>query len=172
MRRAFANRTITRGVIIVEGNSMACQTRIEGDFVREFPATPVGPLAPNGKRITFDLHNIFRFDDDGRFVMDSGDRPEGRRLPNGCRNIATCGSNLRAAHVRVNRKGDDREITGIPDADRDDLARRRAAAARWAAGGQGASARVASRSMDARRLAGVYARARRKRLGSVSWVQS
>jgi predicted ester cyclase len=71
VRRAFDNRTITRGVIIVEGNSMACQTRIEGDFVREFPATPVGPLAPNGKRITFDLHNIFLFDDDGRFVMDS-----------------------------------------------------------------------------------------------------
>ena len=71
VRRAFDNRTITRGVIIVEGNNMACQTRIEGDFVREFPATPVGPLPPNGRRITFDLHNIFRFDDDGRFVMDS-----------------------------------------------------------------------------------------------------
>lgn len=53
-----------------------------------------------------------------------------------------------------------------------DLARCRAAAAPWAAGGQGASARAASRSIDARSLPGVYAWARRKRLGSVSWVQS
>ena len=48
VRRAFDNRTITRGVIIAEGSNMACQTRIEGDFVREFPATPVGPLARTG----------------------------------------------------------------------------------------------------------------------------
>jgi predicted ester cyclase len=71
VRAAFDHRSIRRGIIIAEGNNMACQTWIEGDFTQEFGASPVGPLQPNGKRITFDLHNIFQFDDQGRFIMDS-----------------------------------------------------------------------------------------------------
>jgi predicted ester cyclase len=38
--------------------------------VREFTQSPVGPLPPNNQRVTFDLINIFQFDDDGRFVND------------------------------------------------------------------------------------------------------
>lgn len=68
LRDAFDNRTITRGIVVVEGDSIACQTRIEGDFVREFTQSPVGPLPPNGQRVVFDLMNIFRYDDDGRIV--------------------------------------------------------------------------------------------------------
>jgi predicted ester cyclase len=71
MRAAFDNRSIRRGIIIAEGNNMAGQTWIEGDFVDEFGASPVGAIEPNGKRITFDLHTIFQFDDGGRFTMDS-----------------------------------------------------------------------------------------------------
>src|SRR5580704_15015537 len=68
MRAAFDDRTITRGIIIVEGHYVACQTTIEGTFVREFTHSPVGPLPPNGQRVTFELTNIFRYDDQGRLA--------------------------------------------------------------------------------------------------------
>lgn len=47
---------------------MACQTWIEGTFVRPFRKSPAGPLEPTGARVVWDLMNIFRFDDDGRLV--------------------------------------------------------------------------------------------------------
>lgn len=68
LRDAFENRKITRGIVVVEGNHIACQTTIEGDFVREFTQSPVGPLPPNGQHIVFELHNIFRYDDHGRIA--------------------------------------------------------------------------------------------------------
>jgi predicted ester cyclase len=68
LRAAFDDRSIRRGIVIVEGNEIACQTWIEGTFVREFTQSPVGPVAPNGKRVVFDLINIFRLDDEGRMV--------------------------------------------------------------------------------------------------------
>ena len=70
VRAAFDDRTIRRGIVIVEDSNMACQTWIEGTFVREFTQSPVGPLPPNNQRVTFDIHNIFQFDDEGRFVND------------------------------------------------------------------------------------------------------
>ena len=54
--------------MVVEGSNIACQTWIEGTFVREFTQSPVGPLPPNGQRVVWDLSNIFRFDDQGRLV--------------------------------------------------------------------------------------------------------
>ncbi len=68
VREAFADRSIRRGIIVVEANTIACQTWIEGTFVREFTQSPAGPIPPNGRRIVFDLINIFRMDDDGRLV--------------------------------------------------------------------------------------------------------
>jgi predicted ester cyclase len=68
VRAAFDDRSIRRGVIVVQGNTVACQTWIEGTFAREFTQSPAGPLPPNGKRVVFDLINIFRFDDQGRLV--------------------------------------------------------------------------------------------------------
>ncbi|WP_423463915.1 ester cyclase [Promicromonospora sp. MS192] len=68
LRTAFDDRTIRRGVIVVEGDRLACQTWIEGTFVRPFTQSPVGLLAPNGARVVWDLINIFRFDDEGRIV--------------------------------------------------------------------------------------------------------
>ena len=47
---------------------MACQTWIEGTFVREFTQSPAGSLPPNGHRVVWDLVNIFRFDNQGRLV--------------------------------------------------------------------------------------------------------
>ena len=68
IRSAFEDRTIRRGIIVVEGDTVACQTWIEGTFVNEFTMSPAGPLPPNGARITMDLINIFRFDDQGRLI--------------------------------------------------------------------------------------------------------
>ena len=68
IRAAFDDRKITRGIIVAEGSTLACQTWIEGTFAREFAQSPAGPLAPNGKRVVFDLSNIFRFDEQGRMV--------------------------------------------------------------------------------------------------------
>lgn len=68
IREAFENRTIKRGIIIVNGDYVSCQTWIEGTFVKEFTQSPVGTLQPNGQHIIFNLINIFRFDKQGRLV--------------------------------------------------------------------------------------------------------
>jgi predicted ester cyclase len=68
IRAAFDDRTIRRGIIVAEGEYIACQTWIEATFVREFTQSPAGPLPPNGQRVVWDLLNIFRFDDQGRLV--------------------------------------------------------------------------------------------------------
>jgi predicted ester cyclase len=95
VREAFDDRSIRRGIVVAEGNHLACQTWIEGTFVGEFTQSPVGPLRPNGRRVVFDLINIFRFDDEGRLVdervrtdnrsllrqlgAEGGHEPDGRR---------------------------------------------------------------------------------------------
>jgi predicted ester cyclase len=66
LRAAFDDLTISRGIIVVEGEYIACQTTITGTFVREFTRSPVGSLSPNGRRVVFDLMNVFRYDDQGR----------------------------------------------------------------------------------------------------------
>jgi predicted ester cyclase len=52
----------------VEGDYIACQTTMEGDFVREFTQSPVGPLPPNGQHVVLELTNIFRYDEEGRIL--------------------------------------------------------------------------------------------------------
>jgi predicted ester cyclase len=68
LRAAFDDRSIRRGIIVAEGEYIACQTWIEGTFVRPFTQSPAGEVEPTGTRVVMDLMNIFRFDDDGRLV--------------------------------------------------------------------------------------------------------
>ena len=68
VRAAFDDLSIRRGVILVDGDHVACQTWIEGRFVREFTQSPVGNVAPNGQRVIFDLANIFRLDGNGKLI--------------------------------------------------------------------------------------------------------
>jgi predicted ester cyclase len=68
LRAAFDDLTISRGIIVAEGDYVACQTTIAGTFVREFAHSPVGPLSPNGNRVVFELTNIFRYDGQGRLA--------------------------------------------------------------------------------------------------------
>ena len=66
LRAAFDDLEIRRGIMVVEGDYIACQTTIAGTFVREFTHSPVGPLPPTGNRVVFELMNIFRYDEQGR----------------------------------------------------------------------------------------------------------
>jgi predicted ester cyclase len=68
LRAAFDDLTISRGIIVAEGDYVACQTTIAGTFVREFTHSPVGPLPPNGNRVVFELLNLFRYDGQGRLA--------------------------------------------------------------------------------------------------------
>jgi predicted ester cyclase len=68
LRSAFDDLTIKRGIVLVEGNYVACQTTIAGTFARQFTHSPAGTLPPNGQRVTFELTNIFRYDDEGRLA--------------------------------------------------------------------------------------------------------
>jgi predicted ester cyclase len=70
VRAAFDDRSIRRGIMVVEGNTIACQTWIEGNFVREFTHSPVGPLQPNGHKVVWQLLNIFVMDDQGRILKE------------------------------------------------------------------------------------------------------
>jgi predicted ester cyclase len=79
LRAAFDNRSIRRGVITAEGRHVACQTWIDGTFVREFTHSPIGPIPPNGQRVTWDLINMFRFDDHGR-LAEEWSRTDNRSL--------------------------------------------------------------------------------------------
>jgi hypothetical protein len=68
VRDAFDQRSIQRGIVVVDGDTMACQTWIQGTFVRPFTHSPAGTLQPNRARVVMDLINIFRFDDHGRLI--------------------------------------------------------------------------------------------------------
>jgi SnoaL-like domain len=68
LRAAFDDRTIRRGIIVAEGEYIACQTWIEGTFARPFTQSPAGRLEPTGAHVVMDLMNIFRFDDEGRLI--------------------------------------------------------------------------------------------------------
>jgi predicted ester cyclase len=68
LRSAFDDLTIRRGIMVVEGDYIACQTTITGTFVREFMQSPAGRLPPNGRRVVFEIMNIFRYDDHGRLA--------------------------------------------------------------------------------------------------------
>jgi len=63
-----AVRTIRRGIIVAEGDLIACQTWIEGTFTSPFTRSPAGKLEPSGARVIWGLISIFRFDDRGRLV--------------------------------------------------------------------------------------------------------
>ena len=68
VREAFDDRSIRRGIVVAEGDRIACQTWIEGAFVHDFAQSPAGPLPPTGKHVVFDMINIFHFDDQGRIA--------------------------------------------------------------------------------------------------------
>ncbi len=84
IRAGFDDRSIRRGITVAEGNYIACQTWIEGRFIREFTHSPEGHLPPNGQRVVWDLQNIFRFDDQGRARRGVGAHRLQKLSPSAC----------------------------------------------------------------------------------------
>jgi SnoaL-like domain len=79
LRAAFDDLTISRGIMVVEGDYVACQTTIAGTFAREFTRSPVGRLPPNGSRACSSSSTS----------SDTTTRDESRR--NGCRRTTEAG---------------------------------------------------------------------------------
>jgi short chain dehydrogenase/SnoaL-like polyketide cyclase len=50
------------------GRSRRRATTMTGIFEHEFTQSPVGPLPPNGEKVTFRIMNIFRYDDEGKLA--------------------------------------------------------------------------------------------------------
>jgi predicted ester cyclase len=68
LRAAFPDLHIRRALIIGEGNYLAARTLFSGTFLNTFSQSPVGKLAPNGRKVEWDVMNIFRYDNEGRLA--------------------------------------------------------------------------------------------------------
>ena len=68
LRASFSGFTISRAQILVDGNYLAARTVMAGRFDNDFAYTPVGNVAATGKHVRWQLHNIFRYTDDGRLA--------------------------------------------------------------------------------------------------------
>ena len=66
LRAAFDGLSIGRGSWSSSVTTSRVRRRSQGPSLREFTRSPVGPLPPNGRRVVFELINIFRYDDRGR----------------------------------------------------------------------------------------------------------
>ncbi len=68
LRASFSGFTISRAQILVDGNYLAARTVMAGRFDNDFAYTPVGNVTATGKQVRWELHNIFRYTDDGRLA--------------------------------------------------------------------------------------------------------
>jgi predicted ester cyclase len=68
LRTSFANFSISRAQILVDGNYVAARTFMAGRFAADFEYTPVGRVAATGADVRWELINIFRYTDDGRLA--------------------------------------------------------------------------------------------------------
>lgn len=68
LRASFRGFTISRAQILVDGNYLAARTVMAGRFDNDFAYTPVGNVPATGKQVRWELHNIFRYTDDGRLA--------------------------------------------------------------------------------------------------------
>jgi predicted ester cyclase len=68
LRSAFREFKVSRDQIVVEGNMLACRTIMSGIFEHDFTQSPVGTVRHNGERVSFELINIFRYNEDGRLI--------------------------------------------------------------------------------------------------------
>lgn len=68
MRDAFTDYSCERQEIVGQGDLLGCLTTMSGTFNNRFEMSPVGPLEPNGKHVSFQLVNMFRYGDNGKLV--------------------------------------------------------------------------------------------------------
>jgi predicted ester cyclase len=68
MRASIPDLTITREILLVEGDYAAVRSVFAGTFDGAEFASPFGVLAPNEADISVYMHSIFLFDEDGRMA--------------------------------------------------------------------------------------------------------
>jgi len=68
LRAAFTDLRIARDQIIVEGTHVAALTTFSGVFEGVFTQSPVGPLAPHGQPVSWQVMNMFRYNADARLA--------------------------------------------------------------------------------------------------------
>lgn len=67
MRAAFTDFAVERDQVLpIDDHWVASRARMSGTFDHVFTAAPLGPAEPTGKPVSFQVMNIFRYDDDGR----------------------------------------------------------------------------------------------------------
>lgn len=68
LRAAFTGLKVERAAIVGDGDRLASRTIFSGRFDRLFTQSPVGPLQPNGAEVTWEVINIFRYDEQSRLA--------------------------------------------------------------------------------------------------------
>lgn len=68
LRTAFTGLKVERAAILGDGDNLASRTIFSGRFEHVFTQSPVGPLEPNGAEVTWEVINIFRYDQEGRLA--------------------------------------------------------------------------------------------------------
>jgi predicted ester cyclase len=67
-RTAFTDFKVTRDQIVVEGNMLACRTTMSGIFEHDFTHSAVGTVRATGKQVSWNLNNIFRYNERGELA--------------------------------------------------------------------------------------------------------
>lgn len=68
LRSAFMDLRIVRKQIVVEDLHVAARTAFSGLFTDVFTHSPIGPLPPHGKPVSWEVMNMFRYDADARLA--------------------------------------------------------------------------------------------------------
>ena len=68
LRAALTDFNCKRREVISEGDLIAAQTSMSGVFENTFESAMVGPVKPNGQRVTLELMNFFRYTPEGLLI--------------------------------------------------------------------------------------------------------
>lgn len=68
IRAALTDFNCQRREVISEGDLIAAQTSMSGVFEHAFESAMVGPIQPNGQRVSLELMNFFRYTPEGTLI--------------------------------------------------------------------------------------------------------
>jgi predicted ester cyclase len=68
LRAAFTDFRIVREQIVADGVHLAARNTFSGTFTDVFTHSPIGPVQPHGRPISWEVMNTFRYNSDGRLA--------------------------------------------------------------------------------------------------------
>jgi predicted ester cyclase len=68
LRAAFTGLRLVREQIIVDGRFLAARTTFSGVFTGVFTYSPIGPVAPTGEHLEWEVIGVFQYDDEDRLA--------------------------------------------------------------------------------------------------------